>query len=246
MALKVHHALRKLLARLPFNLYDADQINRTFCCWIKERQDTDRQIIDLWTYCYVRNYLSFKFIQHPPIGVADFDLLLEQILNKVNSKRSQLDDKSRYASWVSVVCKNTYINYLRSKKRMVYLESLPTYQVGERPNSFGELSFLLNNLEKAIARLPIYLQEVAYLHFVKGLPYPDIHEETGKSLPTIRSYVYKTIRRFRKDSVLKAYIIELTENKMKNPDRRRIDGVAEISTEDDDPGQTSNDELDDF
>ena len=60
-------------------------------------------------------------------------------------------------------------------------------------------------LSRAIERLPVFLRNVVRMRFVEDLSYEEISRLTGKSIPTVRSYVHKACLRFRRDPGMRAY-----------------------------------------
>jgi RNA polymerase sigma factor (sigma-70 family) len=65
---------------------------------------------------------------------------------------------------------------------------------------------VLQALHNAIDRLPAYLQETARLHFLQELTYEEISERINKSVPTVRSYRHKVVKKFREDDQLLTFL----------------------------------------
>ena len=127
--------------------------------------------------------------------------------------RAGIQYASRYASWVSVVCKHTFLNVFRSRQIFVSLdeEEQPPL-ASEVPEILHDPALVLDAVRRAIQRLPPYLQEVARLHFIEARSYPDIERLTGRDLPTIRSYVYKAAEKLRKDQSLLTFLADNRED----------------------------------
>lgn len=199
--------LDRICARLPFHLNDIDQVNRTFQQWQAAGFPLTESHIEIWTYCYVYRYFLVKFMQESSYAVSDLEALIDLAFYKVQQHRPRLKNPSRYAQWVSVVCKNTYLNYLRARRKVLPLfevaeiDSLPD---GVPGHSDGRI--LAQALRDAIDRLPQFLREVAYLRFVDGCGYEEIARRTGRPAASIRTYVSKALVRFRKDVHLLAFL----------------------------------------
>jgi DNA-directed RNA polymerase specialized sigma24 family protein len=192
---------------LPFHLNDTEQANAAFRRWRREAGDADRRIVDLWTYCFVRRYFLFKFLQNPSYDAADFDGLVERAFVKVQQKQATVAEDGHYASWVSVLCKHTFLNYLRGRRTFLSVERSAGLRFAARPSALGyDLGLLAAALDRAIARLPSFLQETARLRFVEECSYDEIAAATGKPLPTIRAYVNKVLSKFRRDPHLLPYL----------------------------------------
>jgi len=88
----------------------------SFRQWQTQADDEAGYHVDLWTYCFIRRYFLVKFAREAYGGPADLEALIEKAYRKVQSRRHTVADTARYASWVSVVCKNTFLNYLRGRR----------------------------------------------------------------------------------------------------------------------------------
>ncbi len=200
-------SLDSLASRLPFHLDDIKSANAAFMQWQESGSDSDYRIVQLWTYCFIRRYYLVKFIQESTYGVADLDELIEKTFLKVERGATEINRPSRYASWVSVVCKNTFLNYLRSRKPSVSIEEEGTPPlVAEAPAVYDDVGLAREAVQRAIDRLPDYLQECVRLRFIDGLSYSEISERTGYPLPRIRSYINKGLNRFRSDETLLSFL----------------------------------------
>lgn len=196
-------SLDRVAAYLPFGLHETDQVNAAYEDWNQRGSLEQKRVVDLWTYCFVRRYVLLKFAADRSAPTADLEMLVERIYRKIEQKRGTVLDARRYAGWVSVVCKRTYLNYLRSNRRTVL------FQTGEIPSAVTEpeelaydTAVILDALHAAAERLPPYLREVAQLRLIHDLSYAEIGRRTGLPKPIIRSYVSKILHRFRSDPTL--------------------------------------------
>lgn len=207
MSASSFETLDALIARLPFHIDDVDAVNDCYVRWFETPSDEDRYVIDLWTYCFIRRYFLIKLVQESSMGPADFDDLVDRTFRKVESSEGRIRRPGHYASWVSVVCKNTFLNYLRDRKHSVSLEEEPGVQVAAEPAPiYVDAGYVRLALHRAIERLPRYLRECVRLRFVEGLSYEEISARTGFPLPRIRSYINKAMKRFRQDDRLLSYL----------------------------------------
>ncbi len=194
-------SLDELVTYLPFHLDDIPAINATYLRWHASLDAHEREVIQLWTYCFVRRYFLVKFIQEPSWNAVDMDAIIEVAFRKTETREAQIREPARYASWVSVVCKNTFRNYLRSKRYQIPLEHAPLLSlVAEVPVAYNELGNKREALARAIDRLPPHLHACVELRLLSGLSYEEIAQRTGRPLPTIRAYIYKALKRLREDA----------------------------------------------
>jgi len=199
--------LDRLVAHLPFPLDDIDRANEVFVRWRRNGQRDDEKTVAVWTYCFVMRYFLVKAVRGSIRSPADLDALIATVYEKVNEKRDTVKNPSRYASWVSVICKNTLINYVNRKRpeQSIDDESSPTL-TAEPPSTYDDAGFVLQALHDAIDRLPPYLQETAKLYFLHACTYEEISDRIGKDVPTVRSYRHKAVRRFREDDQLLTFL----------------------------------------
>ena len=197
--------LEALASRLPFRLEEADQVNEAFSIYMAQGTHQQKVLIDLWTYCYVRKYYLIKFLKGGSFQASELDQLVEKTYQKVERHRANVLSHDRYAQWVSVVCRNTFINFVSRRKKIFGLDVLPG-ELSSGPDVFdldANGASIHLSLLNAISVLPVFLQATARMKFVENLSYEEISRITGKRVPTIRSYVHKICRRFRKDSALR-------------------------------------------
>ncbi len=196
-------SLDELAAGLPFRLDDASAVNAAYARWRATLDLQERSVIQLWTYCYIRRYFLVKFVQESSWSAIDLDVLIDIAFRKTEMRESQVREPSRYASWVSVVCKNTFRNYLRARRQQVALDGAPLgTSVSETPNNYREYGAQQQMLVGAIDRLPPHLRSCVRLRFLGGLSYAEIARRTDRPLPTIRAFIYKAVKRLRKDEEL--------------------------------------------
>ena len=196
-------SLDELAAGLPFRLDDALAVNAAYTRWRATGDLQERSIVQLWTYCYIRRYFLVKFVQESSWSAIDLDVLVDIAFRKMEMRESQVREPSRYASWVSVVCKNTFRNYLRARRQQISFDGAPMgTSVSETPNNYREYGAQQQMLVGAIDRLPPHLRSCVRLRFLGGLSYAEIARRTDRPLPTIRSFIYKAVKRLRLDEEL--------------------------------------------
>ena len=206
-------SLETLASTLPFDLDQSDRVNEAFVAYMEDRLSQHKTLIDLWTYCYVRRYFLIKFIRERTFQVSELDQVVEQAYRKVDSSRSLIAHHDRYAQWVSVVCRNTYMNFVSRRQALTSL--LPSHDFPLPPKVGSDLDVnagaIHEALRRAIQELPEFLQSTARMRFVENLTYEEISRIVGKRIPTIRSYIHKICQRFRKDRQLMAWAERLLE-----------------------------------
>ncbi|NND72114.1 MAG: sigma-70 family RNA polymerase sigma factor [Rhodothermales bacterium] len=200
-----------LLERIPFSLDDTDRVNALYFDNYGDPEHVHDEAIDVWTYCYIRRYYQMKYARDFDGSIADYDKMIAECFRKVARGRKSLGASKKYANWVSVICKNTFLNYVRSKRKYISIDRTYTqlYSANDPVATGMDSRLLLGALRQAIERLPSFLQTIATRRIVEEQDYITIAEETGKSVPTIRSYVNKALKRIRNDKRFMRYFEEV-------------------------------------
>lgn len=163
--------------------------------------------VDLWTYCYICRYFLAKSTRGEFNAPSDADELITRAYLKVQENRSGVRDPHCYASWVSVICKNTFLNYTRRDRFPASIDEPdgPELRANDgRP--VANVGFVREAFAKAIERLPTYLQEPAHLYFLEDRGFDEISEAIDKPIATIRTYKHKATKHLRNDDTLREYI----------------------------------------
>lgn len=195
-----YQTLDSLARRLPFPVDDYGRVNELFVEYATAPAGPTRNLevqIELWTYCFVRQYLTMRLAHDDEVGGADLDMLLDTAFQRIRSGRTRV--RQRYASWVSVVCKNCYLNYLRDRHPS---DPLPRFDDPESvvlPMPYGSVSETWETMDAAIRRLPDYLRQVTHLRVLEELDYDEIAVIVDRPVTIVRSYIHKGIARLRAD-----------------------------------------------
>ena len=200
-------SLESLASRLPFAIDESDCVNEAFAAWMISGERADKRTIDLWTYCYVRRYFLIKFIREARFRASELDQVVERTYRKVERARGDIERHDRYAQWVSVVCRNTFVNFVSRRRTVQGLG--PTHDRAVEPEEVADMDVnaaaIHASLLKAIEALPSFLQATARMRFVENLSNEEIGRIIGKRAPTVRAYIHKICKRFRADPELCAW-----------------------------------------
>lgn len=198
--------IEQLARRLPFDLDDSESVNDAYHRWFVSRSRKDNHILEIWTYCYVYRYFTWKYIQNAAGSVADFEHLISRTYRKIMQHRERLDERARYASWVSVICKRTFLNFARARNDVVYLDQqTQELLVSEARPRARDRILMRQEIVAAVKRLPEYLQEAARLRFIRHMEYSEMEELMGKPVPTLRAYCHKALQKLREDESLRVF-----------------------------------------
>lgn len=103
-------------------------------------------------------------------------------------------DKGRFYTWAYRIARNTSLNSLRSKDKLIQTTDLGVYKdkTDEQPDTkIPELSQTLNQLEP-------HHREALELVYFRGLTHREAHQEMDVPLGTFKSYVQQALKQLRK------------------------------------------------
>lgn len=205
MALSVaFRTLDQVAAHLPFHLDDTAQANLAFQRWREHNDPQAHRTVQLWTYCYVRRYFTIKFLRDFTTTPTAVDELVTTAWQKITQGCDTIQDVSRYASWVSVVCRRSFIDYLKAKQRRPFTTSLdeqlhePAEEASETPDPE-----VVPTVLACIQRLPDFLRQVTHLRLIDNLTYEEISLRTQRPVASIRTFLSKALQRLREDEQLR-------------------------------------------
>ena len=198
-------ALRHLDAvarHLPFGIDDYAAANAAFARWKASGEDDDLQAVELWTYCYVQRYFLIRFLRERG-APSDFEACLSRAVQRARRSYDRVREAEKFASYVSVTCKNTLRNYRRDRRDLDEIaDGMATTRQPDVPDYDGDV--LRAVLARALDAMPATVREIGRLRFLDRMEYPEIAEATGRPLPTVRTYAARAMGRLREDPQLRA------------------------------------------
>jgi RNA polymerase sigma factor (sigma-70 family) len=198
--------LRTVTDRLPFPIDDTDAANQAFRQWRANPTPDTERVVEMWTYCYVCRYFLAKAAGDAFDRAAAPDELITRTYEKVRDNIDSVRDADQFASWVSVVCKNTFLNYTRRNRTAKSINDAHGPVLKADAPEGAEMRFVEELLGQAIERLPEYLREPARLYFLEDRTFEEISDAIGKPVPTVRTYKHKAVKKLREDNALREYI----------------------------------------
>jgi len=115
-------------------------------------------------------------------------------------------DRLTLKPWLYVITRNVALNRLRRKHpqfvsldAMVDPDSFVSRHSGDRTHeSYMERREYRELIALAISEMPEHLRPSATLRFLHGLTHPEIAEQVGRPLGTVKSHVYRAALRMRR------------------------------------------------
>ncbi len=162
--------------------------------------DAPTEALDPETYRHLRRVIDRLVSGDSRSAPSDVDAVFSIAMRRVEAGRATVVDGDRYASWVTVVGRNAFLNYRRSRPHQcVIREDDLTYDAEGHMECRLDTPIVRAALVAAIDRLPPFLRPVARMRFVEEASYELISVRTGKEAPTIRAYVHRAASKLRQD-----------------------------------------------
>jgi RNA polymerase sigma factor (sigma-70 family) len=130
----------RLAQHLPFSVDDFAAVNEHFAAFLETSDAAAGQVLDIWTYCFVRRYFVGKCLHDSSSTASDLESMIDLAFIKVRKSRDTVTS-GRYAHWVSVVCRNTFLNYIRSRRPLVSLDDPAAPTVIDRSDVTSRIPF---------------------------------------------------------------------------------------------------------
>lgn len=193
-------SFRDVAAALPFALDDVEAVNACSVRWHENGDPREKQTMDVWAYCFTRRYFVLKQRDRRQIQTAHEELV-ERAYRNVIDKVEQLKNPDRFASWVSKICKNTYINFLRRTHHVTVVEDIEIYgeAVDHNTSQRLDLEEFVRALAMAIAMLPEFSREIAERRLLKKQSYKQISQDLERPIATVRTYAHRAVHALRKN-----------------------------------------------
>lgn len=194
-----------LAARLPFAVDDYPAAGRAFAAWRASGLAADGEAVQLWAYCYVQRHLYGRFARERWGSASDVDDAISRAFLDVVAAFPRITDPSRFASYVSVICKRTVLGHRDRRQTTVEVddEVLPPQDADEADPFAAEA--VRADIEAALAELPPSVVDVARMRYLDRLDYETIAARTGRPLASVRTYAARAAERLRADPFLRAH-----------------------------------------
>lgn len=151
---------------------------------------TNQQYSNLFTSNYIK---LFKFAQKLTRSEADAKDLMQETALKAYTNRHQLDDSSKFKSWISTVLYNTYISSFNKKKRRRNLMATNGTSKEMFFNKTSSLNKGIENLKvEDIIRVTSSIGSKSletFKLYYKGYAYQEIADKLDISIGTVKSRI---------------------------------------------------------
>ena len=202
MALDTLRHIDAVARYLPFGIDDYEAANAAFMAVARDqRREGARDCGPVGVL------LHPEVLHHPfPEGTgqpSEFDRCISLSVRRVRGSYERIDDTSRFASYVSVTCKNTLRNHRRDRREMAEMTEY-TGTVEPEPLHDHDGPLIRYVIAEALLDMPEAIRWVGQLRLLDGMEYEAIAEETGHALPTVRTYAARAMNRLRSNEKVRA------------------------------------------
>ncbi len=106
--------------------------------------------------------------------------------------------KTPFLGWLFTISHNRVIDYYRTKKDYVYLNTETVVEDhGKSTEQLAESHFTQKEVRRAILQLPQEQQQVILMNFIEGFEYNEIAQTLNKSEGNIRVIVHRALKKIR-------------------------------------------------
>ncbi|MFN3596196.1 MAG: RNA polymerase sigma factor [Rubricoccaceae bacterium] len=201
----------ELAAALPFDAHDVQAANEAFGRWCETQDEADRYPVELWAYWYVNRYFVLRFAAERTAGPSDLDAIVTRVFGRLQNALPRISDARKFASYVSVACKNALRNYRRDRRPTDEIFDDTATTVQEAANGHDR-TLVRRTIEHGLARLPVGVAEVARLRFLDDMAYEEIAAYTGRPVASVRAYASKALARLREmPEIQQLYVDDLMD-----------------------------------
>lgn len=158
------------------------------------------------TECVVQAFLKRRFKSN--LSDADYEILLDRVYERLKralpSFHKELHD--RFVPWVLAIALHAAIDFWRSLKPTVSIESIPEMSDDKRPTPPEHLTRLkreaaqheaFSDLELVLKQLSLRQRHVVWQHVANNVSYGRIAEELHISVEAVRQHKYNAIKKLR-------------------------------------------------
>jgi len=129
--------------------------------------------------------------------------ICQDVFLKVYLNITKFEGRSSFKTWIYKIAKNTYLDYVRTKKGEVGIENLEYFSKELVDKSMGPEEHTVNNerkkfIGKTLDKMGDKYRTLIILRDIQNLSYQEISEITQMELNTVKVGIYRARREFQK------------------------------------------------
>ncbi len=188
---------------LPFAISDYEKANAVFVRWRASGDPTDKRIVDIWSYCYIQRYFLTQFRRERGTP-SEKARCVSRAIGRLENALPSIQDPDKFASYVSVLCKNLLRNHRRDRRDTSEVDDRIACADPISKPSDHDSALIRYVFAQVLKEVSPSLRAVGTLRFLNYMEYAEIAEETGIALPTVHTYAHRVMVRMRGDDRVRA------------------------------------------
>ncbi|MEM0961617.1 MAG: sigma-70 family RNA polymerase sigma factor [Bacteroidota bacterium] len=192
-----------LADKLPFAVDDYDTVREVYVRWRLQRAASDLETIQTWSYLYALRYLYARFRTERTGASSDLDMAVLRAVQRIYRSLESVRDPERFPQFVSVICRRVLLSHRERRRELAEINDYDAPVEALEAEGYDR-QLVRHVLQQAIERLPASLRTIARMRLIDECPYDDIAEATGHPVPTVRTYVSRSLSRLRQDPDVRA------------------------------------------
>lgn len=183
---------------------DLPEIRLRFTAWIADGRKEDYEWVLTWVYAWTRRYFLRKFVEGQIRTSSEAEKLMEEVFFQAHEKHGSVREPDRFPSWISVICKYRFLNYIRSSNHHEAADEIvaDTLASGEDIEQDVLKDIDIHTVfEKILAsrldELPDYIRNVIHKKIWEDKSYEEIGRELNYPVETVRAYFARGLKILR-------------------------------------------------
>lgn len=163
---------------------------------LRQIKNGDEQAFTFFYNRYKDKIYRFIYFKVSHKERAD-DLVNETFIKVFHYLRDGEDEIGNFQAFLYKTARNLVIDFYRTRKQEVSLEDSPEIVSETKIDQEVNYAINLENVEKAIKKLPDDYKQVLTLKFVNNLNFREISEIIGKSTGTCRVLAHRGVKKLK-------------------------------------------------
>lgn len=170
-----------------YSKYTDSELFQIFC-------ENDSRKNDVFTEIYNRtSSMIYTYCYHTLGNTQDANDITQETFVRFYQHQEPFQSTNYLRSYLYTIARNLCINLLKNRKNKIQIEE----DLFEYQDDFNEREEFKEIINKAIEKLPFYLQEIFILKFIQGLDYDEISKITMTNYSTLRTRAYRALEKMQ-------------------------------------------------
>lgn len=126
---------------------------------------------------------------------ADADDLVQAAISNALAGQKSFQPGTNFKAWMTRILRNRFFSNIRAKRETVELDDVPGWRLGRSGGQ--EEGLELQELQRAMARLPAQTRMLLLMIAVEGVSYEDASAQLGLAVGTLKCRVFRARQQLR-------------------------------------------------